>query len=126
MHPFGIQPDEVGAELTALITLAGFNAEQVSIGAICALAQGHADLGNRDMAGIADCKKILTLPEVFAALQVLVVFNKTENSTAHENVGMGVMICLDLLQAFISPIDAIPAVDHNRVKIQMRLMGMVY
>jgi hypothetical protein len=35
-------------------------------------------------------------------------------------------ICLDLLKAFIHPIDAIPAINHNYVNILTRLKGMIY
>jgi len=68
------------------------------------------------VAGCADSEKILALPIIFAVRQILVVFNKAENSTAHKNMGVGAMIRFDLFQAFIGPIDAIPAINHNGSK----------
>jgi len=116
-----MQPEEVDAELAALIAFAGLNAEQVGIRTVCAFAQGYANLGDRDMAGTADREEILALPEMFAASQIFVIFDKAENSTAHENMRMGAMIRFNLFEAFIGPINAIPAVDHNTAIIQMCL-----
>jgi hypothetical protein len=116
MHSLGMQSDEVRTELATFVALAGFDTEQIRIGAVRAFAQRYADFGNGDMAGSADSEKILTLPIVFAARQILVVFKKAENSTTHKNMGMGAMIRLDLFQAFIDPIDAIPTINHNRRK----------
>ena len=91
-----MQSDEVCTVLAIFVALAGFNTEQIRIGAVRAFAQGNADFRNGDVAGCADSEKIFALPIVFAARQILVVFNEAENPTAHKNMGMSAMIRFDL------------------------------
>jgi hypothetical protein len=51
-----------------------------------------------------------------AFLQMVVVFEKAEDPAAHENVGLAILIRLDLLQTFVSPVNAVSAIDHNEFK----------
>jgi len=76
------------------------------------------------MARVALSEEIRALLVVFAAPQILIPFNKAENATTHEDMRMGIMIRLDLFQALICPIDAIPAINHNNVNLT-RLKGML-
>jgi hypothetical protein len=75
------------------------------------------------MAGIAYCEKIFTLSIMFAVLQIFIVFDKSIYPASHKNMGMGVMILLDLFKAFICPVDAIPAINHKNPVMGMRNMG---
>jgi hypothetical protein len=112
VHSLGMQSNEMRAIFAAVTALAGFNAEQIGIRAVYAFAQGDTDLGNRYPAGTADREKIFALPVVFAARQRFIILEIAEDPAAHENVRMGSMIGFNLLEAFIGPVNTIPAVNH--------------
>ena len=108
-----MQTNKMRAILATLTPLTGIDAEQVRIRAVEALTQRDADFGDRYVACHADGEEILAGMIMLAIWKVLVFLYKAENSTAHENVGMGAMVRFDLFEAFIHPIDAILAVNHT-------------
>ena len=113
MHSLGMQSNEVCAVLAILIALAGFNAEQVGVGAVRTFTQRYTDFGDGDVAGTANGEEVLALPVMITAGQIFIVLDKTEDAAPHENVRVGIVISLDLLEAFIRPVDAIPTVNHK-------------
>jgi hypothetical protein len=105
----------MSAVLAIFAALAGFNAKQIRIGTVGAFAQRNANFGNGKPARRADREEVFAGSIVLAARQILVVLDKPEDSTTHENMRMSILICLDLPEAFIRPIDTIPAIDHYDV-----------
>jgi hypothetical protein len=106
----------VSAIFPAIFPDALFHAKQVRIGAVDALAQRYANLWNREMAGATYTEEILANDVALAFLQIGVVLDKAENPAPHEYVRMRVVVCLDLLEAFIQPVNAVSAVYHCGVK----------
>ncbi len=108
-----MQPDEMRAILAAVTAFAGFNAEKIGVCAVYAFAQGDTDLGNRYMAGTADGEEIFALLVILAVLQSFIVFEIAENPAAHKYMRMGAMIGFNLLEAFVGPVNTIPAINHK-------------
>jgi hypothetical protein len=65
------------------------------------------------VAGIANCKKVFADCKMLAVLTVIITLNMTIYLATHENVRLGFPVCLDLLEAFIQPMDAVFAAKHD-------------
>ena len=89
------------------------DAEQVGVRTIDTLTQRDADLRHRDLAGLAKRKQIIALDVMRAGWKGRVVFTEAVYAASHENVVGMSLVRLDLLQAFVDPVNAIAAVDHR-------------
>jgi hypothetical protein len=49
-----------------------------------------------------------------AVLAGVILLNRAENPASHENMRVGAMIRLDLIETFIHPVYAILAVNHDK------------
>jgi len=68
MNPFGMKPDKVSAVFTTVTALTGVDAEQVGISTIEAFPQRNTDFGYRNIARVADGKKVFALVVMLAVL----------------------------------------------------------
>jgi hypothetical protein len=114
MHSLRIQANEMSAVLSVFLAHARVNAEQVGIGAVGAFPQGNTRLWNGQPAGAADGEEVFASHIVLAVLAAAVIFNRAENPASHENVRMLAPIRLNLIEAFINPIYAIFAMNHDK------------
>lgn len=78
------------------------------------------------MAYAADGEEILAFAIVLAVIQILIILNEAIDATAHENMRMPSMIRFYLLKTFVHPINAIPAINHKRIRVQMGPMDISY
>ena len=111
MCTFGVEADEMRAVLPLVSANAVVDAEQIGVRAIDAFTQGYADLGHRNVTRLADGIEILALDIMRATLKRCVL-KESVDPAAHEDVRTVTLVGLDLLQAFVDPVDAIAAVDH--------------
>jgi hypothetical protein len=116
LNPLTVQPHKMGAVLPVAFPDALIHAKQVRVGAINTFAQGNADFRHREMAGTANGENVLADDVMFAFPQAGVVFDEAKNPASHENVGMCVVIGLDLLETLIHPIDTVSTIDHCEIK----------
>jgi hypothetical protein len=106
----------MSAVFPVLSTRALLYAEQIRIGTVNAFSERDATLRNREVASAANGEQILADDVMLTFLQMRVVLDKAKDPAAHENVGMSIVICLDLIETFIQPVYAVSTVDHDDFK----------
>ena len=116
MNSLGMQTNEMSAVFPALIPNARFDTEQVRVGAVDALSQRHTNLGDDDVAGTADCKQVLTYNISRAALEIGFL-TQAEDPAAHEDMRMGIVIGVNVLQTFVHPVDTVLATNHKDILV---------
>ena len=114
MMSLGVQPDEMGAILSALTADARFDAEQIRVGAVDAFSHRYTNLRDYDFTGTADCEQVLARG-VLGAVLTFGFLLRAVDAAAHEHMRMGAMIGFNLLQTFIHPVDTVFTIDHKSI-----------
>lgn len=110
----GAQTYKVGAILSVVAAQALIHAKQVRVRAVGAFSQGNAYLGNNNPAGAADDKEVFTYNIVIAVRQCGIAFHKSQEPATAEQVRTSPGIGLDLIEAFVYPMNAVSTVNQLR------------
>ena len=102
----------MGAELPVVAPDAVIDAEEICVGTVDALAQRDAYLGYGRMTGIAKREEIPAFDVMRAGFERGVVLDMTVDPAAHEDMLVCVNVSLDLLQAFVDPVNTVATVNH--------------
>jgi len=79
------------------------------------------------VAGAANREEVLAHFVKFAAFQFFAVLAEPEYPAAHKDMGMLIMVGLDLIEAFIHPVNTISAIDHGfRMVVVDSARGVAY